>query len=190
MSRSSFMTFVCVALSAASVVLLLTPASPITSHAAENKATEPNDESRDADIAMLKNRAPDQAHAMVSVAYHFNNLWFAGKAENWPLAEFYWNETRSHLRWSVRIIPIRKDTAGRDIKLEDILQAVENTPLTQLKEAIAEKDSEKFVAAYKFTLESCYSCHKAADKPYLRPRMPEQPAEPMINFDPKATWPL
>lgn len=160
------------------------------SHAAEQSADEIADKTRDADIKMLKDRTPDQAHAMVSVAYHFNNMWFAAEVKNWPLAEFYWNETRSHLRWSVRIIPVRKDTAGQDIKLEEILQAVENSPLKQLKEAIDAKDSEKFVAAYRFTLESCYSCHKAADKPYLRPRIPEHPAEPSINFDPKATWPL
>jgi hypothetical protein len=142
-----------------------------------------------ADVARLKDVVPDQAHAMTSVAYHFNNLWFAAKAENWPLAEFYWGETRSHLRWAVRIIPVRKDNAKRDVKLGDILQAVENTPLKQLQEAIQAKDRDKFVAAYKFTLEGCYSCHKASDKPYLRPQIPERRAEPTINFDPRADWP-
>src|SRR5688500_17646496 len=61
------------------------------------------------EIQQLKDKAPDQAHAMVSVAYHFNNLWFAANRGNWPLAEFYLNETRSHTRWAVRIIPVRKD---------------------------------------------------------------------------------
>jgi hypothetical protein len=62
-----------------------------------------------ADIARLKGIVPDQSHAMKDVAYHFANLWFAAQHENWPLAEFYWAETRSHLRWAVRIIPVRKD---------------------------------------------------------------------------------
>lgn len=126
---------------------------------------------------------------MVSVAYHFSNLWFAGEAENWPLAEFYWGETRSHLRWAVRIIPIRKDKAGDEIKLAEILDAMENTPLKQLQEAITNKDHDKFVAAYKFSLETCYACHKAADKPFLKTRIPDRPAEPTINFDPQADWP-
>lgn len=120
---------------------------------------------------------------MASVAYHFNNMWFAADAQNWPLAEFYWNETRSHMRWAVRIIPVRKDNAGQEVKLQNILEAVENSPLKQLREAIDAKDHEKFVAAYRFTMESCYSCHKASDKPYLRPRIPDRPAEPTINFD-------
>src|SRR5437867_2659829 len=41
--------------------------------------------------------------------------------------------------------------------------------------------------SYRRTLEGCYSCHKAADKPYLRPRIPEQPESRIINFDPAAT---
>jgi len=143
-----------------------------------------------ADVAALKDKAVDQAHAMASVEYHYSRLWFAGKAANWPLAQFYWNETRSHLRWAVRVIPIRKDNAGKEVNLRNILEAFENTPLKQLEEAIAAKDSAKFEASYKFTLETCYSCHKAADKPYLRPKIPESPGDPMINFDPLATWPL
>jgi hypothetical protein len=144
----------------------------------------------EADVARLKDSASDQAHAMVSVAYHFNNMWFAAQAENWPLAEFYWGETRSHLRWAVRIIPVRKDNAGNEVKLKDILEALENNPLKQLHQAIAAQDNEKFAAAYQFTVEACYACHKAADKPYLRPKMPDRPAEASMNFDPHAAWPL
>ena len=65
------------------------------------------------EVERLKDKAPDQAHAMVSVDYHFSNLWFAAQAENWPLADFFWKETLSHMRWAVRVIPIRKDNAGK-----------------------------------------------------------------------------
>ncbi len=142
-----------------------------------------------ADIKRLQDVAPDQAHAMMSAAYNFSNLWFAAKAENWPLADFYWGETRSHLRWAVRVIPIRKDEAQRDVDLRLILEALENSPLKQLQEAIKARDHKKVVAAYRFTLESCYACHKSINKPYLRPQIPERPAEPIICFDPKADWP-
>jgi DNA-binding GntR family transcriptional regulator len=142
-----------------------------------------------ADMEVLKQKATDQAHVMASVAYHFNNLWFAGQHGNWPLAQFYWNEVRSHLRWAVRVIPVRKDDQGRDIQLGDILEAMENTPLARLLEAIEAKDRDQFVAAYRFSLETCYACHKASDKPYLRPQIPTHPADPTINFDPAATWP-
>ena len=142
-----------------------------------------------AEIETIKGKLPDQAHAMQDVGYHFSNLWFAGQQEHWELANFYWLEVRSHLRWAVRIIPVRKDNAGRDIDLKAILQAFENTPLKQLEDAIKAKDKAKFEKEYRFTLETCYACHKASDKPFIRLQMPTQPETPIINFDPNADWP-
>lgn len=142
-----------------------------------------------AEIESLKRLLPDQAHAMVDVGYHFSNLWFAEQAGNWPLADFYFKETKSHLQWAVRIKPIRQDLQKQNIDLGKILESLEQSPLKNMQEAIAEKNHEKFVAAYKFTLEGCYACHKASDKPYLRPQIPLQPDSHIINTDPKANWP-
>ncbi len=143
-----------------------------------------------ADVERLKNVVPDQSHAMSDVEYHFSNLWFAGKAGNWPLAEFYWKETLSHVRWAVRIIPVRKDNAGKEVKLESILQAIENTPHLKMGDVIAQHNAAKFEQTYRRLIEEgCYTCHKASDKPYLRPHIPERPASAIINFDPRATWP-
>src|SRR5258705_5383386 len=65
----------------------------------------------------LDGRLPDQSHAMADVGYHFANLWFAADKQNWPLADYYLSETRSHLRWAVRIHPLRKTKAGAEIDL-------------------------------------------------------------------------
>ena len=65
------------------------------------------------------------------------------------LADFYWSETRSHLRWAVRIIPVRKDAQGNEIRLQDILDPIDKTSLQQVGDAIKAKDSAKFVEAYK-----------------------------------------
>jgi hypothetical protein len=139
-----------------------------------------------AELDVIQGKLPGQAHAMIDVGYHYTNLWFAGQRGNWPLAEFYFNEVRSHLRWAVRIIPVRKDSAGREIKLAEILQAVENSPLKELEASIKAKDREKFVAAYQFTLDNCYSCHKAVEKSYLTLKIPDHPAEALIDFAPPA----
>jgi hypothetical protein len=56
-------------------------------------------------------------------------------------------------------------------------------------QAIGAKDEVKFAAAYRAGLEGCYACHKASGKPYLRPMVPQVPPQPIINFDPDATWP-
>ena len=141
-----------------------------------------------AEIEQLKGRLPSQSHAMMDVGYHFTNLWFAGRSKNWPLAQFYLNETRSHLRWAVRIIPIRRIPGG-EIDLRGLLEALDSAGLADIGKAIANKNTEGFTSAYRHALEGCYSCHKASDKPYLRPRIPEQPESRIINFDPAATWP-
>ena len=141
------------------------------------------------EVERLKKIVPDQAHAMADVDYHFSNLWFAGKAKNWPLAEFYWKESLSHLRWAVRIIPVRKDNAGKEVKLEDILQSIENASHLKMGDVIEQKDVSKFEPTYRGLIEACYACHKAADKPYLHVGIPERPASAMMNFDPKADWP-
>ena len=139
--------------------------------------------------AAIDGLLPDQAHAMADVGYHFANLWFAAQAKNWPLAGFYLDETRSHLKWGVRIKPLRKDLAGRDVNLPAILEGVENSFFTEVRKAIDAKDAEKFTAAYRASLEGCYGCHKASDKPYLRPQVPRAPPAAVINFDPEASWP-
>lgn len=151
--------------------------------------TRPQADNGATDVEILKDKAPDQSHAMTDVDYHFSNLWFAAHAANWPLADFYWKESLSHLKWAVRIIPIRKDSAGRRIKLREILEAIEKSPFTQVGKTIEAKDVSAFEKAYRHTLEGCYACHKAADKPFLRPRIPARPASGMINFDPNADWP-
>jgi hypothetical protein len=143
-----------------------------------------------AEIQAAKDRLPDQAHAMQDVANQFTNVWFAAGNNNWELAKFYLGETRNHLRWAVRIIPKRKDNAGREVDLVSILKAMENGPIAQLEAVIKAKDAERFAAAYRFTMENCYACHKASDKPYLRPQIPRVPATQIINFDPNAKWPL
>jgi hypothetical protein len=143
-----------------------------------------------AEIERLKDLVPDQAHAMTDAAYHFSNLWFAARDQNWPLADFYLGETLSHLKWAVRLKPIRKDSAGREIKLASILEAMENGPVARIKKAIREKKPAEFEAAYRFALENCYACHKTSDKPYLRPQIPTHAESQMINDDPHAHWPL
>jgi hypothetical protein len=175
------------------IVLALLPLALILTGRARPVPAAGPDASRDdlaARVEALEKLVPDQAHIMADVGDHFTNLWFAGQAENWPLADFYLGETRSHLHWAVRRIPIRKDNQGKEINLGNILEAFENSQLTGLKKAIDGKDRPAFERLYREGLTGCYSCHKASDKPYLRPRIPTEPETRIINFDPKADWPL
>ncbi|HVY70758.1 MAG TPA: hypothetical protein VHH73_12580 [Verrucomicrobiae bacterium] len=160
-------------------------------HAADAPAPSSNSDlsALQAEVQRLKGLVPDQSHAMADVGYHFANLWFAAGNTNWPLAKFYFDETRSHLNWAVRIIPVRKTPAGQDLDLKGILGAIDNTIFSEVGRSIDSRDKTKFVVAYKQAIEGCYSCHKAAGKPYLRPQIPLAPPQPILNFDPDAKWP-
>ena len=50
---------------------------------AESSQTPP--ENLAARVKALEDLIPSQSHMMADVGDHFSNLWFAGRAENWPL---------------------------------------------------------------------------------------------------------
>lgn len=135
------------------------------------------------EIEVLKGKVPDQSHAMKDVAYHFTNLWFAGQKENWPLAKFYCDETRAHLKWAVRIIPVRK-VKGGELDLRPILDGLDQSLFAALSKTIEAKSAADFVPAYRQALDGCYSCHVAAEKPFLRLHVPEEPETRIIEFAP------
>ena len=152
-------------------------------------APPPTLESLAADVAQLKAIQPSNSHIMMDVQFHWTNLWFAGKKKNWPLAQYYFNETRGHIQWLVRKSPTIRAQDGTDVDIKNIFDAVDTSSLADVKAAIEKKDSARFVATYKTMIESCYSCHKAVGRPYLRPMIPTAPALTAINLDPNATWP-
>ncbi|HVY66971.1 MAG TPA: hypothetical protein VHH11_19315 [Gammaproteobacteria bacterium] len=146
-------------------------------------------ESKDSEIAALKEEVatlrgmlPSQSHTMMDVEYHFTNLWFAGKAGNWPLATFYFNETRQHLNWAVRVVPVRRLAAGGQLDLRPMLKGIEESGLAPIKAAIDKSDGAAFEAAYRQMLTQCMACHAAAEKPYLKLAVPSAPAARLVDM--------
>jgi len=139
-----------------------------------------------AEIDALRALVPSQSHAMADVDYHFSNLWFAAQDENWPLARFYLDETRSHLNWAVRIRPVRRLSSGGQLELRPMLQGVEGSGLASVKAALEKRDKNAFEQAYRQTMNECFACHQAAEKPYLKPHIPESASSRMIDFRPAA----
>ena len=152
-------------------------------------APPPTLESLAADVAQLKAIQPSNSHIMMDVQFHWTNLWFAAQKKDWEFAQYQFNEMRGHIQWLMRKAPIIRGQDGMDVDVKSIFDAVDTSSLADVKAAIEKKDSVKFAAAYKTMIESCYSCHKAVGRPYLRPMIPTAPAMTVINLDPKATWP-
>jgi hypothetical protein len=146
-------------------------------------------ESLPAEVAQLKALVPSNSHIMMDVQFQWMNLWFAGQKRNWDLAQYFFNESRGHIRWLITKSPTTRGPDGKDVDLKSIFDAIDTSSLAAVKTAIEKKDGVQFTAAYKTMLESCYACHKSAGRPYLRPMVPQPASQSMVNYDPRATWP-
>ena len=162
----------------------------ITTVAAQQKSPPlPTLQSLPEEVARLKTLVPSNSHIMMDVQFHWMNLWFAARKRNWPLAQYFFNESRNHIRWLIQKSPTTRGPDGKDVDLQGIFDGIDTSSLAAVKTAIENKDSVQFAAAYKTMLESCYACHKSAGRPYLRPVLPQATSQSMINFDPAAAWP-
>ena len=142
-----------------------------------------------ADVEVLKGKAPSASVAMADVGFHWSNLWFAGQSGNWPLAGYYFSEARNHVRWLTRINPMPKGPDGMPVDVKGIFDGIDTSTFAAVKTAIDNKDSKEFETAYRGALESCYQCHKAVGRPYLRPMIPKILPQTIINLDVRANWP-
>jgi hypothetical protein len=150
----------------------------------------PTMESLPREVAQLKALVPSNSHIMMDVQWHWTNLWFAGKRRNWPLAQYYFNESRGHIQQLVRKNPtIRNNAEQKDVDLVGIFDGIDTSSLAMVKDAIEKKDGPGFDKNYRIMLESCYACHKSVGRPYIRPQIPTAQVQQMVNMDPNATWP-
>ena len=185
-----FVLFIAGALIGGLVVWKLPALAQSSARQEEKTAKAPVDlAALNADVTQLKNITPNLSHVMADASFQYSNLWFAGQQKNWPLAMFYFNETRGRIRWLLRINPTPKTPSGEVVNLQGIFDAMDTDSLAKLKKAIEDKDSAGFVTTYKGMLEACYTCHKSAGRPYLRPMIPTVPPQTIINYSPDATWP-
>jgi cytochrome c553 len=150
----------------------------------------PTMESLPAEVAQLKLLVPSNSHIMMDVQFHWTNLWWAGRKRNWPLALYFFNESRGHIQWLIRKSPmIRNNAEGKDVDISGIFDGIDTSSLAAVKTAIEAKDSAQFASSYRTMLESCYACHKSVGRPYLKPMIPTVQVQSMLNFDPNAAWP-
>jgi hypothetical protein len=65
-----------------------------------------------------------------------------------------------------------------------MLQGIEKSELASLQTSVDKRDKGVFEQAYKQMINACFGCHQLAEKPYLRPHIPETPSSRMIDFRP------
>ncbi|HSP99732.1 MAG TPA: hypothetical protein VL049_21125 [Candidatus Dormibacteraeota bacterium] len=86
-------------------------------------------------------------------------LWYAGEAQNWPLAAYEVDELAEGFADAARYHPRHKD-APRPIA--ELIPEFTAGPISALRAAIAAHDARGFAAAYDGLTAGCNGCHEAA----------------------------
>jgi hypothetical protein len=104
-------------------------------------------------------------------------LGLAGKAENWPLANYALSELRQALAGIVKAVP-----KFRGMPVGDLVDLALTQPLNAVEAAVKQQDAQKFAAAYEQVSQGCNACHMELDHPYVVIKMPDASAFPSQEF--------
>jgi hypothetical protein len=127
-------------------------------------------------IAVKNTYKPGLGEFMSQIQVHHAKLWFAGKYQNWELADFEVGEIREALD------DIPKYCSDRpEVKSLGMIMPVMNT----LSKAIKEKNEAKFDSSFTVLTATCNDCHKATDHGFNLIKIPDVVPVPNQVFKPK-----
>ena len=104
-------------------------------------------------------------------------LGLAGKAENWPLANYALSELRQAFAGIVKAVP-----KFRGMPVGDLVDLALTQPLNAVEAAIKQQDAQKFSVAYDQITQGCNACHMELDHPYVVIKTPDASAFPNQEF--------
>ena len=114
---------------------------------------------------------PGLEQFMNLILIEHNKLWFAGKARNWPLAEYQLGEIKEIMGDVQDFVP-----TFRDLPLADMLDAVITKEIATLEKAIEGMDYKAFTVGYDKLTAACNACHQGTENSFVVIKRPTQPA--------------
>jgi hypothetical protein len=105
-------------------------------------------------------------------------LWFAGDKENWQLADYELDELEEGLKDITKFHPTHEKVP---MATDQAVRQFMNQPLRQLRDAIAQKSSAAFSAAFESATTSCNACHAQCNFGFIRVQKPD--SHPYSNQD-------
>jgi len=130
-------------------------------------------------LKALEASAPGVGTLMSSVQLHFAKIYFAGKAQNWPLAEFELHELEENLDKAVALRPEENGT-----NLIGLNDAFKKTQLAAMRAAAQQKDTAAFQFAYSEAISVCNGCHEETTRPFIVITVPTAPPVPNQQWAP------
>jgi hypothetical protein len=116
---------------------------------------------------------PGIGEFMLGIQAHHTKLWFAGKNENWELADFEIEEIREAMEDI-------QDFNGDQCESQTVPLIF--PPLDSLSKAIEEKNLVKFTKNFSILTNSCNTCHRATNHAFNVIRIPESNPFPNQDF--------
>ncbi|MFZ3310217.1 MAG: hypothetical protein WA280_12705 [Xanthobacteraceae bacterium] len=104
-------------------------------------------------------------------------LGLAGRAQNWPLAEYSLIEIRQVFAGIVKAQP-----RFRGLPVGELVGAAVSQPMNAVEAAIKQQDPVKFAAAYAQLTQGCNACHAAVEHPFVVIKVPDASAFPNQAF--------
>lgn len=104
-------------------------------------------------------------------------LGLAGKAGNWPLANYALAELRQAFAGIAKAVP-----KFRGMPVADLVDLALTQPFNAVDAAIKQQDAQKFAAAYDQVSQGCNACHMELDHPYVVIKTPDASAFPNQEF--------
>jgi hypothetical protein len=85
-------------------------------------------------------------------------LWLAGEAKNWKLAQYELGEIEEGQKDAAKYHPVFKEGAQVSV----LLRQFTAKPINDIRQAIGNKDTRKFRAAFDALTGECNGCHQAS----------------------------
>lgn len=101
---------------------------------------------------------PGLGEIMSATQMRHAKLWYAGDAQNWPLASYEVDELEEGFADAVRFHPAHKHSPR---PLTELVPEFTAGPLAALRAAIARRNQADFVAAHDALTQGCNACHVA-----------------------------
>lgn len=108
---------------------------------------------------------PEFGEFMSNIQIHHSKLWFAGKNENWKLADFEINEIKENLE------DIQNYETDRT---ESQMTPMINPALDSVSNAIQQKNLIQFERSYNLLTNTCVNCHRSTNYEFIQITIPNQ----------------
>lgn len=108
---------------------------------------------------------PGMARLMAEIGPRMHRLYYAAQAQNWPLARYFWKESRTIFEIATVVRP----------KYDENMTKFLDEQYAPLGKAIEAKDFASFEALFAEMVSQANAYHELYEKPYLRWQLPATP---------------